>query len=66
MRRMDNASGEQLTVKQTYFITGSGVFLISASGPKDLGTITGISLSPTRSSWIGPTSGGPSTSNQDR
>lgn len=37
MRGMDKASGERLTIKQTYFITESGVFLIRASGVKDQG-----------------------------
>lgn len=32
MRRIDGASGERLTVIQTYFITESGVFLIRANG----------------------------------
>lgn len=37
MRRMDNASGERLTIAQTYFITEAGVFLIRANGVKDQG-----------------------------
>jgi PAS domain-containing protein len=32
MRRIDGASGERLSVIQTYFITESGVFLIRANG----------------------------------
>jgi len=35
MRRLDAASGEKLTVIQTYFITEAGVFLIRAAGVKD-------------------------------
>lgn len=35
MQRFDYASGEKLTVIQTYFITESGTFLIRAAGVKD-------------------------------
>ncbi len=35
MQELDKASGEKLTVIQTYFITESGVFLIRASGVND-------------------------------
>ena len=38
MRRLDKASGDKVTVVQTYFLTESGVFLIRASGVTDQGT----------------------------
>ena len=46
MRRMDNASGAQLTIIQTYFITESGVFLIRANGVKDQGQYYGEEFKP--------------------
>ena len=38
MRGLDHASGDKVTVVQTYFLTESGVFLIRASGVTDQGT----------------------------
>jgi PAS domain-containing protein len=46
MQRMDNASGERLTIIQTYFITESGVFLIRANGVKDQGKYYGDEFQP--------------------
>jgi hypothetical protein len=46
MRKLDNASGERLTVIQTYFTTESGVFLIRAKGVNHQGDYYGKQFQP--------------------
>ena len=46
MRRMDGASGKELTIVQAYFITESGVFLIRKPGVKDHSNYYGKEFKP--------------------